>query len=135
MSEIIKIPRYVPEGVRNYNGIELESNSLNKSFDNFLKVGHCYLYKYKPYDDHNKKPGGFYTNDLMDIIGSVKSYDKENVYVILNKEVEFNNPVALITSVGVMQENDVYKVDTLVRVEVAEEDNLERPRIKLEKNN
>lgn len=128
----VNIPRYVPEGVRNYNGVLLDPDSLNKKMGKYINSGQCFVYDYIPSDEHTSKPGGFYLNDCTKIVGLVKSYDKENITVNLDKNIEYKNPVALITTMGELEDDNVYKITGFVRIEIVEEDNLDRPRIKLE---
>ena len=130
---LIKIPRYVPEGVRNYNGMLYKPKSLNESMDRELKTKHFYVFKYIPQEERINSDQGFFYNDLHDVIGIVKSYDAENIYVVLNDWVEFKNPVALISVIGDKLKgdpNETYNVRQVLRIEIAEEDDLERPRIR-----
>lgn len=131
--KLLKIPRYVPEGVRNYNGKLYKPKSLNESMDRELKTKHFYVFKYIPQEERINSDQGFFYNDLHDVIGIVKSYDAENIYVVLNDWVEFKNPVALISVIGDKLKgdpNETYNVRQVLRIEIAEEDDLERPRIR-----
>lgn len=130
---LLKIPRYVPEGVRNYNGRLYKPQSLNESMDRELKTKHFYVFKYIPQEERINSDQGFFYNDIHDIIGIVKAYDAENIYVVLNDWVEFKNPVALISVIGDKLKGDLdeaYNVRQVLRIEIAEEDELERPRIR-----
>ena len=131
--KLLKVPRYVPEGVRNYNGRLYEPKSLNESMDRELKTKHFYVFKYIPQEERINSEQGFFYNDLHDVIGIVKTYDAENLYVVLDEWVEFKNPVALISVIGDKPKGDpseMYNVRQVLRIEIVEEDDLDHPRIR-----
>lgn len=133
--EIVKVPRYVPEGKVNYNKVLLNPESLNKALDKMIEGKHSYTFIYRDVDERKNTPGGFHKTDINDIIGYVEGYSKEyiNIRFIEGKLIE--NPVALITAdvTNVIHHEDYneYDVAHVIRIELIDETTLERPRIRL----
>jgi hypothetical protein len=131
--KLFKIPRYVPEGIRNYNGHIYDPISLNKILDEKIKTRQLFVFNYISQEERTNSENGFFYNDIHDIIGTVKCYDEENIYVVLSNYIEFKNPVALISVIGDKPKgdpNEYYIIKDVIRVEVVEEDELDSPRIK-----
>lgn len=131
--KLVKIPRYVPEGKRNYNGHLYEPKSLNECLDREIKTKRFFVFKYISQEERTNSEQGFFYNDLHDVIGLVKAYDAENIYVIFDEWIKFENPVALISVIGDKPKgdpNEIYNVQQVLRIEVVEEDELDKPRIR-----
>jgi hypothetical protein len=137
-NRILKIPRYIPEGMVNYNGIYYDPESLNQCLNDRIKRKDCFVYIYIPQKEREESKEGFFFNDVRDIIGLVKAYDKEYIYMVIDQSVEkymnFKNPVAMMSvlrgNIPGHNEN-YYTVFDILRIEVVEEDDLDAPRLKL----
>lgn len=137
-NRILKIPRYVPEGMVNYNGIYYDPESLNRCLNDRIKRKDCFVYIYIPQKEREESKEGFFFNNVRDIIGLVKAYDKEYLYMVIDQSVEkymnFKNPVAMMSVLGgnIPGHNEnYYTVFDILRIEVVEEDDLDAPRLKL----
>lgn len=133
--EIVKVPRYIPEGKVNYNKVLLNPESLNKALDKMIEEKHSYVFIYRDVDERKNAPGGFHETDMDDVVGYVEGYDKEYIDVRFMEGKLVNNPVALITAdvddVTHHEDYNEYNVTHIVRIELVDETTLERPRIKL----
>ncbi len=137
-NKILKVPRYVPEGMVNYNGIYYDPESLNRCLDDRIKRKDCFVYMYRPQKEREESKEGFFYNNVREIIGLVKTYDKEYFYIMIDQSVQthmnFKNPVAMLSVLGGVMpghNENYYTVFDILRVEVVEEDVLGVPRLKL----
>lgn len=130
--KLLKVPRYVPEGMRNYNGHIYDPITLNKLLDEKIKLRQLFAFSYISQEERDNSENGFFYNDIHDILGIVKSYDSDNIYVALSEWIEFENPVALISVIGDKPKgdpNEYYTIRDIIRVEIVEESSLDKPRI------
>ena len=63
-NRILKIPRYIPEGMVNYNGIYYDPESLNQCLNDRIKRKDCFVYIYIPQKEREESKEGFFFNDV-----------------------------------------------------------------------
>lgn len=145
---IIQVPRYISGGVVNHNGWIFDKESMDIALQSAVDTGEFLVY------DYREKPIDKEVNEMIelhDIVGCLKGFDNDNIFIELNEEVgfKFDNPVALISIVvdsKVQIDNSVemfttiekregveeyvfYFVKGISRIDIAEEDSLEMPRL------
>lgn len=126
----VKIPRLVKEdGVNPNTMISYNNIQLNEEINNYINKKFGYVVKYKNILKTNGciNKTKFYTIDPRLIIGRVRGYDKENIYVDFKSKGEYEeflkykNPKALFSLlVDYNKSTNSYDIIKLVKIEIGD---------------
>jgi hypothetical protein len=127
----IKIPRYIANGVVQYNGWLFDPDTMNDAMRDAVNSKNFVVHEYK---EDNKCSIIKEEFELHAKIGYLNDFNDEFIFVDTLEEYEFNfkNPVALISILAgdCIEQDDctIYKVVEITNIEIVEEDEMMKPR-------